>query len=83
MMAKAKKQILVMTDGFVLIGEVSSGADKTLYLVEDASVIRLWGTTKGLGQIALEGPTSETILDPCGTVHVEKDAVLMRMDCRA
>ena len=74
------KQIIVVTNGFVLIGEVEPS--NTTYLVKGASVIRRWGTTKGLGQIALEGPTKDTVFDPCGTVMVERSAVLMRIDCR-
>lgn len=74
------KQIIVITNGFVLIGDVT--AVKSTYVVKEASVIRRWGTTKGLGQIALEGPTSETVLDPCGTVEVEKHATLMRIQCK-
>ncbi len=74
-----KKQIIVATHGFVLIGNVKPAADH--YLVENAAVIRRWGTTKGLGQVALEGPTPETIFDPCGTVRIEKHATIMRIDC--
>ena len=51
------------------------------YTIEDASVIRKWGTTRGLGEIALSGPTQETVLDPCGAVEVERHAVLMRINC--
>ena len=39
------------------------GSDCKLF---NASVIRSWGTTKGLGEIAQGGPTSTTKLDPCG-----------------
>lgn len=75
-----KKQIIVVSHGFVLMGEVEP--QRTSYLVKDASVIRRWGTTKGLGQIALSGPTKDTILEPCGTVEIEKHATLMRIDCQ-
>ena len=31
----------------------------------NAFVIRKWGTTKGLGELAQKGPLSETVLDAC------------------
>lgn len=74
------KEIIVITNGFVLIGDVTVA--ESTYIVKEASVIRRWGTTKGLGQIALKGPTSTTVLDPCGTVEVEKHATLMRIQCK-
>ena len=73
------KQIIVVDNGFVFIGNVTP--TPVGYLVEDCSCVRAWGTTNGLGQIALTGPTSETILDPCGTIEVEKHATLFRIDC--
>ena len=65
-----KKQILVLQRGWVIIGDVTQDGD---YLtVTNCAVIRVWGTEKGLGEIALNGPTSKTKLDPCGdnTIHV-------------
>ena len=75
----AVKQIVVIQNGFVLMGNVTRTDDG--YTIEDASVIRKWGTTRGLGEIALSGPTKETVLDPCGVVEVERHAVLMRINC--
>ena len=75
----AVKQIVVIQNGFVLMGSVTQTDDG--YTIEDASVIRKWGTTRGLGEIALSGPTKETVLDPCGVVEVERHAVLMRINC--
>lgn len=74
------KQILVITSGFVLIGEVEPL--ESTYLVRNASIIRKWGTTEGLGEIALKGPTTSTVLDRCGTVEVERSAVIMRIRCQ-
>ena len=76
---KAKKQIVVVTSGWVLIGMVTK-AESGVKLTE-ASVIRVWGTTAGLGQIALQGPTKDTVLDPCGDVEVPIRAVVMCIDC--
>lgn len=33
--------------------------------LENAFVIRRWGTTMGLGELAEKGPLSNTILEPC------------------
>jgi hypothetical protein len=56
-------KIVILQRGWCLVGRFKrDGSDCTL---ENASVIRSWGTTKGLGEIAGEGPTSSTKLDPC------------------
>ena len=76
-----KIQILVLQRGWVVVGEVhKEGAD---VVVSGASVIRRWGTTKGLGEIASGGPTGATCLDPAGTVRVHELAVVMAIDCDA
>ncbi len=73
------KRIYVLTGRWVLIGETAF-QDSHVRLT-DASVIRRWGTTKGLGQIALEGPQKETVLDACGTVTFPVSAILFSIDC--
>ena len=45
------------------------------------SVIRVWGTTAGLGEIALKGPTKDTVLDFAGTVDVPHSKVLSVIYC--
>jgi len=55
-------RICVLHRGWVLIGEYSrSGSYVTL---KKPHVIRCWGTSRGLGEIALGGPNSGTTLDP-------------------
>lgn len=73
------KYIVVITNGFVYMGDLVEG-DKYLTL-NDASCIREWGTTAGLGEIALRGPTSRTKLDPSGIVEVAWHAVIMKIKC--
>jgi hypothetical protein len=75
------KEIVVITNGFVFMGEVSEG-DKYLR-IDDAACIRVWGTTAGLGEIALRGVTPNTVLDPAGVVEVANHAVIMRIKCHA
>lgn len=77
----ATKQIVIVKDGFVLIGDVTPVVEGG-YIVDNASVIRRWGTARGLGQIALEGPTGNTTLDPIGKVYVPAHAVTMMIECK-
>jgi hypothetical protein len=66
---EAKHQIVVLDRGFVVAGMVSI---KDSYVtISDCVCVRAWGTTRGLGQLAYEGPTGSTKLDkqPTTTVH--------------
>lgn len=57
-------KIVILQRGWVMVGKLErSGSECKLH---QASIIRYWGTTKGLGEIAASGPTSKTILDKCG-----------------
>jgi hypothetical protein len=60
--------IAVMDRGWVFVGLVTKLDGGEVRLDESYNVHR-WGTTKGLGEIALNGPTSETVLNPAGTVY--------------
>lgn len=56
-------KIVILQRGWVMVGKLErNGSECKLH---NASVIRNWGTTKGLGQIAADGPTSSTKLDKC------------------
>ena len=46
----------------------------------DAKVIRFWGTTAGLGELALNGPTPKTVLDKCGVVRLHPLSVVATLD---
>jgi hypothetical protein len=81
-MATAKKKgklvIAILDRGWVFVARVN----ETPSAVEltNAACIRYWGTTKGIGQLALEGPQSGTKLDEAGTVTVPRGAVIALID---
>ena len=74
-------KIVILDRGHVLVGNVTVDGD--WIETTKASVIRRWGTTRGLGEIAMNGPTSETILDPIGTVRSPVRALIGLVDCEA
>ena len=78
-----KKRIYVLKERWVLIGTESGKTTQNTVYLTDAAVIRVWGTTAGLGQIALDGPTTETKLDPCGNTSFPRESLLFSIDCRA
>ena len=75
------KRIYVLKERWVLIGQFVREEKNRIFLT-DSAVIRVWGTTAGLGQIALDGPTTETKLDKCGDTSFPCEAVLFSIDCR-
>ncbi len=72
-------RIVILQRGWVMVGRFSQTG--TSCLLEDAAVIRIWGTSRGLGEIALSGPTSKTILDKAGTVRFHELTVVASLDC--
>lgn len=75
----SKIQILVIEGGWVMVGEPVM--DRESVTLNKAYVIRKWGTDKGLGQIAMNGPTKETILDKLGTAFIERRQVRFTIPC--
>lgn len=73
-------RIVVLQRGWVLVGEFSQLKENCT--LENAAVVRIWGTTKGLGQLAVEGPTSSTKLDPCPTVNFHELTAVFTLDCK-
>ncbi|UOE43731.1 hypothetical protein [Agromyces larvae] len=73
------KQIVVLQRGWVVVGDVKLGESLDELVIEDAAVIRRWGTTKGLGEL-VDGPTESTVLDKAGTVRVHPLAVVLSID---
>ena len=72
------KKIIIQQRGWVFVGDLyQNGDDCTL---KNASNIRVWGTTKGLGEIATGGPTKDTKLDPLPDVHFHYLTMIAAID---
>jgi len=72
-------QILVLNRGWIVVGNVSESVNKTI--IQNAAVIRKWGTTKGLGELAIKGKLPDTILDACPDITVDTANVVLVMNC--
>jgi hypothetical protein len=70
-------KIAVLDRGFVYVGRVSYEGD--FLILNSAKNIRFWGTKKGLGEL-VNGPLSETKLDPVGTVRIPLRALISLID---
>ena len=83
-MAKKDKRIVVLSLGWVFIGDYHPADGAKPAHLTDASNVRKWGTTAGLGELALKGPTKDTVLDPCGVLVLDNPgAVLYTLRCDA
>ena len=72
------QHIVVAEAGFVYVGTLQWNAGWAR--ITNAKNIRKFGTTNGLGQLRT-GPTSETIIDECGTVFVSRKSVIHVIPC--
>ena len=75
---ETKKQIVVLQRGWIVVGDVEK--TETEVKINNCAVIRTWGTSKGLGEIAENGATSNTKLDRCPPVAVHPMTVVLYMN---
>lgn len=73
------RQIVILQRGWVFVGIMTRKGNECELI--DAASIRNWGTTKGLGEIAEGGPTSNTKLDVCPTVRFHFLTVVGMIEC--
>jgi hypothetical protein len=74
-------RIVILDKGFVSVGKYTQGADWCS--LEDAYIVRRWGTVAGLGEIAENGPTASTILDKTPKQSFPAKAVINTIECDA
>jgi hypothetical protein len=75
----SQKQIIILHRGFVFVGDVTRDGDECV--IRNAQNVRRWGTSKGLGELAQDGPKANTQLDPSGTVRYHRSAEIGAIDC--
>lgn len=72
-------QIVVLNRGWIVVGNVEEKDGKTY--IKKPSIIRNWGTKKGLGELAMNGKLPNTILDECLDITVDTANVIFVMNC--
>ena len=75
----SKVKIVILQRGWVFVGKFSQEGSKCT--LTSAKNIRTWGTTKGLGELASDGPTSSTKLDDVNDVSFHELTVVATIDC--
>jgi hypothetical protein len=78
--ATGKLVIAILDRGWVFIGRATEIDSVTGITLTNAACIRYWGTTKGIGQLALNGPQSSTKLDEAGTLSFPHHIALIDAD---
>lgn len=74
--------IVVLQRGWVAVGRYGRIGDECT--LTGASIVRQWGTTKGLPELAASGPTDKTVLDkmPVGhPIRFHRAAEVLVLDC--
>ena len=77
--AGSKWKILILQRGWVYVGKPSQVGN--IITLHDAECIRVWGTTKGIGELATCGELSATKLDPCPDVRCHVLTIVAAVDC--
>jgi len=78
--APSEVRIVILQRGWVMVGRWSQ--DGETVTLDDARVIRRWGTTKGLGELR-SGPKPQTTLDPAGRVQFHILTMVASLDAEA
>lgn len=75
-------KIVVLDRGFIYVGATTVDIDNEFITIRNAHNIRVWGTTRGLGELTA-GPTSSTKIDRVGTVKAPLRALISVIDTEA
>ena len=78
---QGEPRIVILQRGWVAVGLYYK--EGPYCRLENAKIVRRWGTTKGLGELALNGPLSDTILDDSPTIKYHELTEVCSMICEA
>jgi hypothetical protein len=73
------KQIVILQRGWVVVGDFAQSGSQCS--IKNGHVVRRWGTTKGLGELATEGPRTNTVLDPIPEMTFHELTIVGRLAC--
>lgn len=71
-------RIVIAQRGWVFVGRYREDGERVH--LADARVIRKWGTSRGLGEL-VDGPLTDTVLDPAGDVTLHVLGVVATIAC--
>ena len=75
-------RIVVLQSGWVFYGDYVPASGDTPAYVANCKNIQRWGTTQGLGELAISGFTSESIVHDVGVLVLDNpSAVLFTIKC--
>jgi hypothetical protein len=74
-------RIVIAQRGWVFVGNFAQRG--TQCFVTDGYVVRRWGTSKGLGELATSGPLPNTVIDATPDVELHELGVLATLKCDA
>jgi len=72
-------KIVVLQRGWVVVGKYVQTGDYVH--LTNCAVIRKWGTTQGLPELALKGPLSDTVLDKSPEIRFHILTEIMSLKC--
>lgn len=74
------RRIVILQRGWVIMGHFAQRGSECR--IRNGSVVRRWGTTRGLGELASDGPKPSTQLDPIPTTYFHELTTIAMLRCK-
>ncbi len=73
-------RIVILQRGWVVVGRYTRKGQRCH--IKNGFVIRRWGTTNGLGQLAMQGPQTNTVLEETPDMDFHQLTEIFTISCR-